>query len=247
MISIITVCRNAEDSIEKTIRSVLGQTDKEFEYIIIDGASTDKTLEIINKYEKTLNDQLGRFNFLSEPDKGIYNAMNKGINMATAEWLLFLNSGDSLYDEKVIEEANKMLGVTEEDVMFSCGDVIVSSEKHSFEYKARDVEEINRLMPFCHQAIFNRRKAISELKYNEEYKVSADYDLYMRAYVNKFKFEKNNLLVAEYMADGFSRNNAYLMAKEMLRIKTTNGVGFLRYFDYFVLCLKIWGKDILGR
>ena len=98
LISVVTVCYNAADTIEKTMLSVLNQTYHDIEYIIIDGGSTDGTVEIIRKYA----DRIAYW--VSEPDKGIYDAMNKGIKVATGEWINFMNAGDEFVDEGVIEK-----------------------------------------------------------------------------------------------------------------------------------------------
>lgn len=97
-ISIITICFNAETVIEETIRSVINQSYPNFEYIIIDGGSTDNTLSIINKYKQNIDI------IVSEPDNGVYNAMNKGIDKATGTWLNFMNAGDCFAGTKVIEK-----------------------------------------------------------------------------------------------------------------------------------------------
>ena len=97
-ISVITVTYNSENTLEKTILSVAGQTYKNIEHLIIDGASTDKTLEIVDKYRHNIT------KIISEPDKGIYDAMNKGIAQATGDYLIFLNSDDELYDSTVLEK-----------------------------------------------------------------------------------------------------------------------------------------------
>lgn len=114
-ISVITVCRNAEKEIEKTILSVLNQTCKDFEYIIIDGASTDGTLDIIEKYR----DKLACI--VSEPDKGLFNAMNKGIKKATGDLLFFPNAGDVVYDKNVFSDVIKEF--KKETVDFIFGDM----------------------------------------------------------------------------------------------------------------------------
>ena len=95
-ISVVTVCYNAVETIEKTILSVINKTYQNIEYIIIDGASTDGTVDIINRYR----DKIAYF--VSEPDKGIYDAMNKGINAATGDWISFMNAGDTFYCNKTI-------------------------------------------------------------------------------------------------------------------------------------------------
>ncbi|ROT05017.1 glycosyltransferase, partial [Muribaculaceae bacterium Isolate-104 (HZI)] len=96
-ISVVTVCYNAADSIEQTMLSVLNQSYPYIEYIVIDGGSTDGTVDIIKKYA----DRLAYW--VSEPDKGIYDAMNKGIAAATGSYINFMNSGDSFYDNRVVE------------------------------------------------------------------------------------------------------------------------------------------------
>lgn len=97
-ISIITVCYNAENEIEKTIESVIKQTFNDFEYIIIDGSSTDSTLNIVNSYKSYIQQ------IISEPDKGIYDAMNKGVKMANGEWVIMMNAGDQFASNTVLDE-----------------------------------------------------------------------------------------------------------------------------------------------
>lgn len=97
-ISVITVCYNAENEIEKTIESVIKQTFNDFEYIIIDGSSTDSTLNIVNNYKSSIQQ------IISEPDKGIYDAMNKGIKMANGEWVIMMNAGDQFASNTVLDE-----------------------------------------------------------------------------------------------------------------------------------------------
>lgn len=112
-LSIITINRNNAAGLEKTLKSVATQTCKDFEHVIIDGASTDNSVDVIKKYESSLSTlkTTHPVKWISEPDKGIYNAMNKGIRMASGEYIQILNSGDSLFDEHVVE---RMLAALEE-------------------------------------------------------------------------------------------------------------------------------------
>ena len=98
ILSIITINRNNATGLEKTMRSVAAQAGKDFEYIVVDGASTDESVKVIRSFEASFGDRL---KWISEPDKGIYNAMNKGIGMASGDYLQFLNSGDSLVSDNV--------------------------------------------------------------------------------------------------------------------------------------------------
>ena len=131
-ISVVTVCFNAVETIESTIKSVIQQTYDNIEYIIIDGASTDGTLDIINNY----NDRIACC--LSEPDKGIYDAMNKGIKMATGEWINFMNSGDMFYKNSVLSEV--ALKLKDGDIIY--GDTMLSFSVGSKLKKPYPLEEI---------------------------------------------------------------------------------------------------------
>ncbi len=115
-ITIVTVCYNSEKTISKTIESVIGQTYRDIEYIIIDGASKDRTVEIVNKYREKHNIVL-----VSEPDTGLYDAMNKAIVIANGKYILFMNSGDIFADEHVVQKMSTYLE-SEEDIIY--GNVI---------------------------------------------------------------------------------------------------------------------------
>ena len=150
-ISIITVCKNAVDSIEDTLLSLYGQTYNNIEHIVIDGASTDGTLEILNKYQ----DKIAYF--VSESDSGIYNAMNKGIKAATGDFLLFLNANDTFYCVDVLEKVSNAL-IENPDAKYLFGDVNyisedgTQSEVQKYNEVKNDIYFVNRNI--CHQSIF---------------------------------------------------------------------------------------------
>jgi glycosyltransferase involved in cell wall biosynthesis len=151
-VSVICVCFNAQNTIEDSIKSVLNQTYQNIEYIVIDGASTDKTLEIIEKYKDKID------YFVSEPDSGIFNAMNKGIKAATGDILYFLNSNDYIFDEKVIEAVAGFFNKTNSDIVFGNMSFI---ENNGIEKERRIYADVDKLFFInecvCHQGIFYKR------------------------------------------------------------------------------------------
>lgn len=169
LISIITVVRNGEKTLERTIRSVTQQTFKNFEYIIIDGDSSDGTLDIIELYGNDISF------WVTEPDSGIYNAMNKGISLSSGNYLWFINSGDELYSEDTIE---KIVPAILEDPDIIYGDVVLFSEEtntgRKLKAKVLSRENLSNGMIVCHQSVLCSRKII--VKYNENYDIVADHD-----------------------------------------------------------------------
>ena len=124
VVSIVTVCYNAVGVIEKTVTSVLNQTYKKIEYIVVDGASSDGTIEILNNYRSHIS------TLVSEPDKGIYDAMNKAIDMVSGEWILFLNAGDSFVDNNVLSHVFQREGLEKYSVIY--GDTIMEASWGTF-------------------------------------------------------------------------------------------------------------------
>lgn len=176
LISIVTVTYNAVDCIEPTIVSIVNQTYNDVEYIIVDGGSTDGTLDIVEKYRNRIS------KVISESDSGIYDAMNKGLAMASGEWICFINAGDLLYDEHVL--ANVFSGREyKEEVALICGSRV--SYSRSMLVKCVIPAAIGlspkrntyRLyIPTCHQAAFFRTKVHQRYPYKcEIYKIKGDW------------------------------------------------------------------------
>ncbi|MGN1196321.1 MAG: glycosyltransferase family 2 protein [Acetatifactor sp.] len=205
-LSIITVCFNAEKEIEKTIQSVLKQTNTSFEYLIIDGLSRDKTVEIANEYKKQFDSRGIAYRVISEKDNGIYNAMNKGTRLASREWLLFLNAGDYLIDENVIDKIN---GYTFADLDIVYGDAIEELDvpsKLRRDMKARSLEEIKNGMVFCHQCTFIRRDKLLEFPYDETYRIAGDFNFFYGSYRKGFSFKHIDEKIAVFILGGASSN-----------------------------------------
>lgn len=140
LISVVTICYNAKNDLEKTILSVLSQTYQDIEYIIIDGGSTDSTVDIIHKYSERL------FYWISEPDKGIYDAMNKGMDRATGSWIIFMNAGDTFCDNEVIKNIFGYNDLSDYSVIY--GDCYVSKLNQLQYLKASNMKKVHVQMPF---------------------------------------------------------------------------------------------------
>jgi glycosyltransferase involved in cell wall biosynthesis len=228
-ISIITVCRNSELTIGKAVQSVLFQTYPDIEYIIIDGDSKDQTKEIIQKYMQ------GVACFISEPDEGIYQAMNKGIKLATGSFIQFLNSDDFLYDDRVVEDMVKFIEqYPDSDVVY--GDSYIRPNikisSNSFIARSPDPSKMPEVLIygdiFLQGAIFFNSKIFSKLGYfNETYKISADYEFYTRFLENPdLKIRYYPRAIFSYSTEGISGSDVPATLKEMFTIQ--NQVSFYR-------------------
>lgn len=205
-ISVITVCYNAEKTIEATIRSVLSQTYTNIEYIIIDGGSSDNTIKIIKEYLSQIA------YFISESDKGVYDAMNKGIKAATGDWINFMNSGDSFYDDNVITKISKSL---EPYLSVVYGDTNFIYEWGSAVMAPYPLDELEYNMIFSHQSSFVKTTLLVQNLFSIKYKIAGDYNLFYSLFKNGNKFKYVPITIANYDAvDGLSSQNHLLAIKE---------------------------------
>lgn len=166
LITIITVVRNGAATISQTLESVRSQSYQNVEHIIIDGVSSDDTIKIIKSYQR---DQL---HWISEPDQGIYDAMNKGISLALGEWLFFLGSDDILTDPKVLSDFFQKRELDVYDLVCGC-----SSYTDGKECEPRIDWHINVFNTIHHQAAFYRRRLFNEFRYRLDIPVVADYEI----------------------------------------------------------------------
>ncbi len=198
-LSIITINKNNREGLRRTIESVVSQTFQEFEYIVIDGASTDGSAELIQEYP--------RIDYsVSEPDTGIYNAMNKGIARATGEYLLFLNSGDSLFKTTTLQ--NILNHPLTADLVY--GDNVRNYGKHLrfIQEPPDDQLTLTKLVynPICHQSILFKRFLFDIFGgYNESLAIASDIDFIATVYLSaKYSFHKIPEVIAYYAIGGIS-------------------------------------------
>lgn len=196
LLSIITICLNSGKYLEETIKSVINQTYDNIEYIIIDGGSTDNTLDIIQKYENKID------YWVSENDDGIYDAMNKGIDLATGKWLNFMNAGDRFYENNTIE---RIFLRKNYDVDFIYGDCeIVYNPKFSRIQKAGEIKDLWKGMIFSHQSLFVRNYIVKKYKFNGNNRIGADFEFLFTCYINNYKFCNGHIPIATVLAGGLS-------------------------------------------
>lgn len=227
-ISIITVCYNSEKTIEKTFQSVKNQTYKNVEYIIVDGKSKDSTLDIVNNYKTIIS------KCISESDKGLYDAMNKGVKMATGDIVGILNSDDIFTDEKVLENlANFHLENKNLDA--SVGNIIQFNEvgKTVRKYSAKNWNPEKLKIGFmpAHPAIFFKRDLFKKYGYYHlDFTIGADYELITRFFLKEkisWKFSNittTSMLIGGVSSSGFS--SYQLISKEIKKALSRNNIKF---------------------
>lgn len=221
-VSIITVCFNAEKTIKKTINSILEQTTMDFEWIVVDGKSKDKTNEIIESYLPRFEEKGIEVKYISEKDKGIYDAMNKGANMATGDYLTYMNADDFYYNSDSIKEILEVLESTSADIVY--GDTYFAKQDEQYVEIAKQIETITYHLPFCPQAAFIRSEVQRELKFDTQFRISADYDFFLRAFIQGKKFQQVNQVVAIFNFGGASNEDLIKTYREDVAVKVKNGL-----------------------
>lgn len=201
-ITVVTVVFNGRDFIEKTIQSVIKQTYQNIEYIIIDGGSTDGTLDVIKKYVNKID------YLVSEPDEGIYDAMNKGIARSKGDWIYFINAGDSLFSVKTLEHLKLDSLRSATDILYGNINIIDSQTGLGTFHNMQEIIDINFLLKsnICHQALIYRAKLFTNFKgYEAMYQICADYDKLLQLFLAGKLIKKINLTMCNYLEEGKSR------------------------------------------
>lgn len=214
--SIITVTYNAGAVLEDTIQSVITQTYRNVEYIIVDGGSKDHTLDIINRYREHIH------TLVSEPDKGLYDAMNKGIRLATGDYLCFLNAGDELHEDDTLQlMVHSITGTELPDVLYG-ETAIVDEEGHFLRMRRLSAPEDLNWKSFkdgmlvCHQAFFPRRELADP--YDLRYRFSADFDWCIRIMKKSHTLHNTHLTLIDYLNEGMTTRNHRASLHERFRI-----------------------------
>ena len=237
--SIITVTYNAGKVLEDTILSVISQTYRNVEYIIVDGNSKDNTLEIIGKYSKHIS------KMVSEPDKGLYDAMNKGIRMATGDYLCFLNAGDKFHEKETLQKIAETLKDKDlPDVIY--GETAIVDEDGNFLHMRRlstpdrlNWKSFKQGMLVCHQAFLAKRELALKYPYDMQYRFSADFDWCIRIMKEANCLHNTRLTLIDYLNEGMTTRNHKASLKERFRImaKHYGWVSTILHHCWFVIRL----------
>ena len=201
---IITINYNDKEGLSRTIKSVINQTSKDFEYIIIDGGSTDGSVDIIKQNANHID------YWVSEKDKGVYNAMNKGIAQAKGEYLVFMNSGDCFHSPDVLE----LMADYHEYII--CGKVLKGNVTIPSGHHKPTITLVDLMRgSLPHQAMFIKRELMEKHPYDENYKILSDWKFCIEALVfDNCSFRNSDVIVADYDITGISSKSSSLYPQE---------------------------------
>ena len=233
-LSVITVVYNNVKHIERTLKSVINQTYSDIEFIVIDGASTDGTLNIIEKYRSDIDI------LISEPDKGIYDAMNKGLKIASGEYVIFMNSGDEFYGNTTVEQVFKTSAFADiyygETEMLDENLVNQGRRRHKAPQQLQ-LKSFQFGMSVSHQAIIIKKSIVKN--YDSKYQLSADIDWILDAITKAQKIVNTQLVIAKYLMGGMSKKRHLQSLKERYQI-FKNYYGFLpNLFNHVVIAKNL--------
>lgn len=236
LFSVITVVYNGVDTIEETIDSVIHQDFNEFEYIIIDGGSNDGTVEIVQKHSDYID------KFVSEPDKGIYDAMNKGIELSAGKFVIFMNAGDVFYNKHVLKKIS-CLEISSYDVLF--GNTVSVNLNASLETKVvvKDLKFLWKSLGYCglcHQSVFISRELLLANPFSLSLHIAADFEQILLIYLNGHDFLYLETFVSKITQDGIS-SKQFVKSKiesfgvvkkkiDKLRVSRIRVIGFYSYY-----------------
>jgi len=242
-VSIITVCLNSSRTIRDTLDSVKNQTWNHIEHVIIDGGSSDGTQEIVGAYMDSVA------SFLSEPDDGLYDAMNKGISRSTGDVLFFLNSDDVLCDSEVIADvARAFLEHPETDLLY--GNVIYRYPDRMEQRRFNHISRKNILYEnLCHQAVFARRDMFRRFgNFDTDYQLGADYDWLLKVFFSGSVTRYADRDIAYFDACGRHADDRDFRMKERLNIKLKH-IGWVayKYGETIYRIRRKWRRILSGR
>ncbi len=242
LISVVTVSFNNREGLEETMGSVANQSYDNIEYMVIDGGSCDGSLDVIKEHE-------GRLDYwISEPDEGIYDAMNKGIRHSTGDWIIFMNCGDVFFSSATLLNAVKKMDESADLIYGSC-----VYRHEAYGNLLRHIEAGNPdnrwgRMRFSHQSLFAKGGLMREMEFDCTYRYCADYDFVLKAYHDKYKFQKIDETIATVTSGGKSHAGMIEARKEYVTIARKHENNFascLYYLSFLKAVITVKTKSVI--
>ena len=232
LFSIIVVSYNTKKKLIKTLNSIKKQTYNNYEIVIIDGLSTDGTINFVKKNRNK------KIKFFTEKDNGIYDAMNKGIKKANGQWTLFLNSGDIFVDQNILINVNAIIK-KKSDIVF--GNTIIKNKDLTYNHYSEFISNYSLQIPFCHQSVFTRTKLLKQNLFNLKYKICADFNLFINLQKKNFSFQQIKFPISIVISEGLSDKNRFKAFIENSKIIFRHALSFKNIFKiiFFFLFLSI--------
>ena len=231
-VSIITICFNSEAVIKKTSESVLNQTFTDIEYLIIDGASKDKTVEIAESYKDAFAQKGIDYKIFSEPDKGIYDAMNKGIAKATGEFVGLINSGD-FYEPQMVETAVKAYDEKPYDIFYA--DINLIKDNGQIIVKRSKYDKLPTSRHWNHPTMVVRKAYYDEIGTYKCVGIHDDFEFFLRARKKNARITIKNVTLANFMTGGASNKKSFKQCKKRCKDRykayRDNGYGIWSWFE----------------
>ncbi|MDC1278965.1 glycosyltransferase [Candidatus Pelagibacter ubique] len=230
LFSIIVVSYNTKKKLIKTLNSIKKQTYNNYEIVIIDGLSTDGTINFVKKNRNK------KIKFFTEKDNGIYDAMNKGIKKANGQWTLFLNSGDIFVDQNILINVNAIIK-KKSDIIF--GNTIIKNKDLTYNHYSEFISNYSLQIPFCHQSVFTRTKLLKQNLFNLKYKICADFNLFINLQKKNFSFQQIKFPISIVISGGLSDKNRFKVFYENIKILKKNKILTNKIFLLGVCFIKI--------
>lgn len=248
LFSIITVTFNAGKTLERTLKSVAGQTYPHIEYIIVDGASTDHTIKIIKNYQSYISN----LKWISEPDKGLYDAMNKGLQRASGDYVWFLNAGDVIHDCTTIEQISRQFSAAHSPVSIIYGETDIVDKTGRFiahrRLKAPEIltwKSFKMGMLVSHQSFIVRREAAP--LFDLRYRFSADFDWCIRCLKTARHIHNSHLILSNYLNEGLTTVNRKASLKERFSIMACHYGWWPTALRHLLFFVRFYTSKILRR
>jgi glycosyltransferase involved in cell wall biosynthesis len=241
LVSIVTVVRNADSVIAETMESVLGQDYTPTEYVVVDGASTDRTWDIVQQYAGGIDTAV------SEPDQGIYDAMNKGAELASGDWIIYMNAGDTFASSDVLSSLRDSLTSAADVILGGVRKVLVDEyETRRFQEYPGDAEALWKRMPTSHQSTLVRRRHVLQYPFDTSYRWCADQDQLLRLQAAGKKFRTVDTVISVFDCQSDQARSGDLYIRERWRLSEGH-VPFVErclQFGYEWAHCHLWGPIV---